>query len=925
MVPEEMYYEPELTSTITIPGRGKRKFENGEVRRITRKDIAQSARDLANSQQAQDYLSGNLSLGANRSRQRLFDREFKKERERLETERLLKEAGLRGDEVVVNRGFTPDEAMQIAHTFRSRPLTGHIGAGLGQDLGDKSLQKIASIGIGLPLLTANPVTGALIEPLAKPLVHTSKVLLDPTKAVTGIGEAAASTVDAYGAYDALKANSQLINNWVNGNFHYSDIPKFGLNALGSIPGIKYIADFIPAFGKAFTWAADDVARSYNNMVNEVEPALGIQGEIPGSEEWLRWMPTEERMGSASDVLPNPPSDLHIAPYPQQYSDLSRDVIRRLNEAGLGRFDIQNLLDRGFSYEDMLRLTDTVTPGVTSNRRAQVLEQRLRDIGITPTLPTRLNYLQSVIDNGGTLLEHRGVPRTFDEWSRLQETQDLDPSEHQWQGNLDWLRHTYYGQPSVTPRSIVEQSNPVQTPDENDALSTFESLDAFSDLRRKLRNSIEVFGEDEFKTVHPEIRRILIDGINSQKPVAQIESELDALYEQYDKPFAIDLSSIYTGSANAHIEYPSTYDIRKALIGGIRESPGNAPIRRNPYASVSDIPYIIKPGEQVYSPSSFSIFDASGNEVAALQKAAMARLPHGGITFDVHKSAQSMPMADRMYTRMIKDGSGVGTFLPSGFDWDVHYGDGDRRVSQYLPNDGYFYRKSNGLEGARWRPRNGAGDEYTPGINAPTARETLDENIGRFEEFLNVVDPRVFSEMGGYPKYGVEIDGRFYDLPITKGVRSDGTKGLVIQQSDDVIKAIDDFDKANESVLKTSDSWDDFKAKTQNLIERFHPDGADAKLTQNKKGIWGILSKDGKFVSLSSFAKNNPEFEFYYAPTVRELNDKLKGGHLTTDQHSAIMREGRFYMHGPVRAMRVRKHGGKIINNLNPTIKQLLNV
>lgn len=43
---------------------------------------------------------------------------------------------------------------------------------------------------------------------------------------------------------------------------------------------------------------------------------------------------EERMRSTSNVLPNPPSDLQTAPYPQQYGDLSRDVVRRLNEAGL---------------------------------------------------------------------------------------------------------------------------------------------------------------------------------------------------------------------------------------------------------------------------------------------------------------------------------------------------------------------------------------------------------------------------------------------------------------------------------------------------------------------------------------------------------------------------------------------------------------
>lgn len=212
MTTEEMYYEPGITPTIIIPGQGKRKFENGDVRRIKRKDITQSAKDLANSQQAQEYLNGNITLNANKSRQRLFDRVFKQEQNRLETEKLLKESGLGGEEVVVNQGFTPDEAMQIAHTFRSRPLTGHIGAGLGQDLGDKDLQKIASIGIGVPLLATNPAVGTILKPLAKPAVHTGKVLLDPTKAATGIGEAAAATVDAYGAYEALKANSQLINN-----------------------------------------------------------------------------------------------------------------------------------------------------------------------------------------------------------------------------------------------------------------------------------------------------------------------------------------------------------------------------------------------------------------------------------------------------------------------------------------------------------------------------------------------------------------------------------------------------------------------------------------------------------------------------------------------------------------------------------------
>ena len=998
-----------LDGKIIKSNRGNRR------RKLTKKEIKQDAKDLAwnvptegRDYTAQDYLDGNLIISGSKPRTKLFEKTFNKEYKKALADKALSEVPQLLDEVIIDASsLTEDQKRAFANAFRNRNLTGHIGAGLDQNLGNKDLLKIAPAAIGPALGMANPVTGAIMEGMlseavnlgskASPYVdkmvtpvkdwflkdglkwydprHVVRTVFNPKSAYTAGGQAAATALDlggAYLSYDDLKNNVliPLQQQYANqGYIDASTLPSLsgraGMDLLGMMPIMSYTDDFakIPsAVYSGISRLADDTVQSYRALRSGIEPVLGIRPNLGVPEPYnnqeslarLQELRSQlsantrsvndeqiipfrefESSDHSSRFLPELSDGIYtgetivseprvLAPRPEQYNNLSLDAVSQLNRIGLRRYDVQNLLDRGFSYEDMLRLTDTFTPGVTSNRRAQVLEQRLRDSGITPTLPTRLDYLQSVIDNGETLLEHRGVPYTFDEWNRLPETQDLDPLEHQWQGNLNWLRHTYYGQPRTTPRSIVEQVNPTLTPDENGALSMFESLDAFSDLRKKLHDNIEVFGEDEFKVVYPEIRRILIDGINSQKPVAQIESELDALYEQYDKPFVVDLSSIFRGGARAQIESPSTHDIRKALIAGIRPSSGNAPIRRNPYPSVSDIPYIIKPGEQVYSPSRFSIFNATANDVASMQRAAIARLPHGGITYDVHKSAQSMPMADRMYTRMIADGEGIGTFLPSGFNWDDHYGDGYKRVSQYLPNDGYFYRKSNGLEGTRWSPRNGVGDKYTPDINAQTAREILDENVGRFEEFLNVVDPRVFSEMGGYPKYGIEIDGRFYDLPIIKGVRPDGSKGLIIQQSDDVIKAVDDFDRANESILKTSDSWDDFKVKTQYLIESFHPDGMDAKLTQNKKGIWGISNKDGRFVSLSSFAKSNPDFERRYVPLVEELNNKLKGQHLTLDQRSAIMGD-RVYIHGPVRAIRMRKHGGKIINNLNPIMKHLLNI
>lgn len=83
--------------------------------------------------------------------------------------------------------------------------------------------------------------------------------------------------------------------------------------------------------------------------------------------------------------------------------------------------------------------------------------------------------------------------------------------------------------------------------------------------------------------------------------------------------------------------------------------------------MDDISPVITPEDQIYDVGSFSIFDAPGSDVARLHKTVMGRLPHGAITYDVHKSMQSMPMASRAYTKLIQEGRGIGTFLPSGFD------------------------------------------------------------------------------------------------------------------------------------------------------------------------------------------------------------------------------------------------------------------
>lgn len=108
-----------------------------------------------------------------------------------------------------------------------------------------------------------------------------------------------------------------------------------------------------------------------------------------------------------------------------------------------------------------------------------------------------------------------------------------------------------------PHFQTTHSAPITVSPEEGAIDLLSSSDEFSNLRNKLRSSLEVFGEEEYQTALPEIRRILIEGINSGKSASQIETELDALYESYNKPFGIDLSSISYGRATASMGTPQT--------------------------------------------------------------------------------------------------------------------------------------------------------------------------------------------------------------------------------------------------------------------------------------------------------------------------------------------------------------------------------
>lgn len=109
------------------------------------------------------------------------------------------------------------KAAKEASTFRNRSLVGNIGAGMDQNLGDKSLQNIAALSISVPLIATNPATAPILENATKGIVHTGKVLFDPTKAITGVGQAAATTADIYGTIEGLRQVPNATKNIVQGN------------------------------------------------------------------------------------------------------------------------------------------------------------------------------------------------------------------------------------------------------------------------------------------------------------------------------------------------------------------------------------------------------------------------------------------------------------------------------------------------------------------------------------------------------------------------------------------------------------------------------------------------------------------------------------------------------------------------------------
>jgi hypothetical protein len=242
---------------------------------------------------------------------------------------------------------------------------------------------------------------------------------------------------------------------------------------------------------------EDTANAAKHLVNGEQPALGVVAN-PFSRS-VNATPSDGFSRVGDGVL--------------QYTTLSPIERARLtHRQGLGPYDIQNLLDRGFSPQQIEQLQDVTTTGLSTNHRANELAQRLINQGITPTLQSRLNYLQDAYNNGIQIVsDSYGRPITQIEAIR-RGIRGTRPA------SMDYVNQ-YYGKIGGSDLSHPIYNDP-------SAYRIFKALD----------EAIGVFDPQTVAKITPDIKQILESGYDSTKSEEEILSDLKTFFESQNKPF-----------------------------------------------------------------------------------------------------------------------------------------------------------------------------------------------------------------------------------------------------------------------------------------------------------------------------------------------------------------------------------------------------
>lgn len=302
---------------------------------------------------------------------------------------------------------------------------------------------------------------------------------------------------------------------------------------------------------------------------------------------------------------------------------------------MGRYDIQGLLDRGFTPEQLLHIRNSSTPGgVRTNERANILAQQLIDSGINPERISRRSMLNDAVNSGIQIVtDNYGYPMTIHE-AQSRGIQ-YRPS------TMEWV-DTYYGY-SPTKHPIY---------DDGSAQPIFGALD----------NAIGVFNKNDLKQVLPEIQKVIESGYDSQKSLDDILVDLQTLFESHNKPFLSEqLETIYAASGNTNAEPTRVHNSFKKLLKSTDNYKSNPDIALNPYNSKT-VSFVADKNSLGHGYNSFYLFGTKPEDIKDWEKAIGDNSLHGSYTTEHSKSLQSSSIAHHKYADRAKNGEGVIVYL-----------------------------------------------------------------------------------------------------------------------------------------------------------------------------------------------------------------------------------------------------------------------
>ena len=653
----EYINSPETSGSMDDVIQGSAVFDTSGMKR---KQLIKDAQLLANNSDSSkgftwsDYVNGRVENKDKFSRRedlyrRKFFKQLKKNAHYTEQQRLL-EAAKEGDPEAMGKYVASkrdDEAPKYAPLVAGPALavlaeTGALGAAI------KGVQKLYS----------NPLARTAFD-------------------VIGTGDAINNAISDNG----IQKTARL---WKEGDT-WGTIKS----AAGDVLDIAGVGDMFtnPYLRSGLRSLAGDTVQSFNDMVNGVEPVIGLTPWVERS-----W----------------------------------RDVER---VQGLGNYDLQNLLDRGYTREQIARLRDTQTPNLTGNFRANELARRLAEMGISPAERSRRQFLEEAVAEGQDIVTDRyGRPMTFEEGMR--EGVPVRPS------GLGWVNAYYPTQSVVTP-TIYNDPN-------------------YKSLMQKLSKAVGVIDTSISADIRPKIQQILEQGVRLKSTPEDIESQLAALFKSYGKPWITKETSIYAplngvpydpqvdwdgGRTHVTSEIPTITDLENYLKHGNSRT---SQIRLEPYDSET-VSYDFNPGDDDYSPNHFWLFNINSPDKKAWLQQIWDSTFHGGVSTERSKSLQSNFEALMGYTGRAKNGDGVIVFANDG-------------------NGNYVMDKTNEAAATMWRPGMvGSGDDER--MVADSAKKLMRANMMAWNQLLSQVDPRAFVG-GNLPSLDVSFRYPHLEDPVT---------------------------------------------------------------------------------------------------------------------------------------------------------------